>query len=372
MSRAPSDEPENDADGEAVHGDEVHIDEWAAPDVCDERGFLRAGKILEWMDVVGALAASRYARLPAVTVSVDGCDVRSPVLVGSRVTMRARVVYTSRRAIGVGVMMEASGASQRSRQIVLTGYMTFVAIGSDRRPARVPSFNPTTPETIALNREGHLRRQFHDELGNREVLADPLALIPAGDDVPRDPLRALLRDLGSRLAGRRSAIASPRSPHASYVHRIEPVRGGKLNFHGTLYGGTLMRWLEGGAAMSATAFLDAPVRMDSVHGLQFLQPVQAGVFVHIHAVVAHTGDDDVTVRIVVRSEDPLTARSTDNLTGYLTYVPLERRVSIPPLARHDGVEAALFCEVALRKALQARIDALHGGARERPRDRASS
>ncbi|HZX65540.1 MAG TPA: hypothetical protein VFE76_09105, partial [Myxococcales bacterium] len=38
-------------------GREAHLDEWVAPDIADEQGFLRAGQILEWMDVVGVLAA---------------------------------------------------------------------------------------------------------------------------------------------------------------------------------------------------------------------------------------------------------------------------------------------------------------------------
>ena len=47
---------------------------------------------------------------------------------------------------------------------------------------------------------------------------------------------------------------TPRDPHLSYVHKIEPVRGSKLNFHGTLYGGTLMRWIETCAHLSARSY----------------------------------------------------------------------------------------------------------------------
>ena len=45
-------------------GPRAHLDEWVAPDIADELGFLRAGKILEWMDVVGVLAATRHCRRP--------------------------------------------------------------------------------------------------------------------------------------------------------------------------------------------------------------------------------------------------------------------------------------------------------------------
>ena len=46
-------------------GSQVHLDEWVAPDIADERGFLRAGKILEWMDVVGVVAPPATAACPS-------------------------------------------------------------------------------------------------------------------------------------------------------------------------------------------------------------------------------------------------------------------------------------------------------------------
>ncbi len=110
-------------------GGEVHVDEWVAPGVCDEHGLLRAGKVLEWMDVVGALAATRWARLPAVTVAVDGCELLDAVRVGERVTMRARVAHTSGRTIGVTVSMTVQRTRLETPRRVLAGYMTFVAIG---------------------------------------------------------------------------------------------------------------------------------------------------------------------------------------------------------------------------------------------------
>jgi acyl-CoA hydrolase len=56
-------------DRRIVHqrGSHVHLDEWVAPDAADDRGFLRAGKVLEWMDVVGVVAATRHCRKPVVT-----------------------------------------------------------------------------------------------------------------------------------------------------------------------------------------------------------------------------------------------------------------------------------------------------------------
>src|SRR5258706_15135853 len=84
-------------------GPEAHLDEWVAPDIADEQGYLRAGKILEWMDVVGVLAASRHCRRPVATASVDGMELLHPIRLGERVTMTAAAGYTSARSLGVSV-----------------------------------------------------------------------------------------------------------------------------------------------------------------------------------------------------------------------------------------------------------------------------
>src|SRR5204863_5148229 len=79
----------------------------------------------------------------------------------------------------------------------------------------------------------------------------------------------------------------PRQRHLSYVHKIEPIRSSRLNFHGTLYGGTLMRWIETSANLSACAWLGGePVRLAGLHGLKFIKAVTQHVFEHIPPDVA--------------------------------------------------------------------------------------
>src|SRR5437763_14771425 len=173
---------------EARPGPEAHLDEWVAPDSADEQGFLRAGKILEWMDVVGVLAASRHCRRPVATASVDGMELLHPIRVGERVTMTAAVGYTSARSVGVSVSMKhgTRAAEQRS----LTGYMTFVALDARGNPAPVPQLRPETPEEVARFREGNLRREFRNKLLSGQLSAPP----------PRGPEQRLFaRELPSLL-----------------------------------------------------------------------------------------------------------------------------------------------------------------------------
>ena len=326
---------------------DAHLDEWVAPDIADEHGFLRAGKILEWMDVVGVLAASRHCRRPVATASVDGIELLHPIRVGERLTMTAAVGHTSERSIGVSVSMRHGNHGE---QHSLTGYMTFVALDAHGKPAAVPQFKPETPEEVARFREGNLRREFRQKLVSGQLPAPP----PRGREqtlFALELLKLLPRSLP--LPFDRPETPEPRRGHLSYVHKIEPVRASKLNFHGTLYGGTLMRWIEATANLSARAYLDgAPVRLCGLHGLTFIRPVRRHVFVHIRSVVAHTASDSLTVLVNVDAEQPLAGEQEETLRAFLTYVPLDTKLRVPALECLGDDERAAFAEVEHRLALQ--------------------
>jgi acyl-CoA hydrolase len=343
-------------------GQEVHLDEWVAPDIADERGYLRAGKVLEWMDVVGVLAATRHCGRPVVTASVDGMELATPVRVGDRATMTAQVAHTSERSVGVAISMRHG----------VDAYMTFVALDETGRATRVPQFLPQTPAEQTRFREGALRREFRKKLAAGELgpllPADAQAAGGAGgagsvgaDVDARLLLREWLKTLPRlMLPWERESRESqkPRTRHLSYIHKIEPIRVGALNFHGTLYGGTLMRWLESAASLSARAYNGgAAVRLASLDGLTFIRPAPRDLFVHIRSVVVHAAAPVVTVLVNVSAEDPVAGAHVEILRAFLSYVPLDEQTRVLPLDCSGEEELLLFEEVEQRRALQRQLAA---------------
>lgn len=344
-----SEPPVTTQDRSHRHGSEVELDEWVSPNICDERGELRAGVILEWFDVIGVLAATRHCRRPVVTVSVDGVELRDPILLGERVTMRAAVAFTSERSIGVSVWVKHGPAGGPPRRSV-EAYMTFAVLGEDGRPLPVPPFRPSTSDEHARFREGSIRREFRQKLAAGELSSSSPPVTPKSSE----PLfvRELLKFWPRSLRMPWDAALEPRPRHQSYVHKIEPVQASHLNFHGTLYGGHVMRWIETTARLSASAYVDgADVRLGALHGLTFIRPVHAHVFVHIRAVVAHSTATSLTVLVTVEAEDPVAGHSVETLRALLTYAPVEARdrpMRVPPLVCTSDEERALFDEVEHR------------------------
>jgi acyl-CoA hydrolase len=342
-------------------GREVHLDEWVTPDVCDERSQLRPGKILEWMDVVGVLAATRHCRKPVVTASVDGLRLRHPIRVGERVTMTAAIGYTSERSMGVSVTMTHGLPRADQPPTAVQGYATFVALDGAGNALKVPQIVPEAPVEIARFREGSLRREFRKKLASGQLPSLP-ELPPNAPPWERIALiREFLKVLPLRMPWDRGDLSRARSRRESYVHKIEPVLASKLNFHETLYGGTLMRWLESAASLSAQAYTGgAAVQLAALHGLTFLRPVRKHVFVHIRCAVAHVAEG-LTVFASVQAEDPLQGTYEDTLRAFLTYSCADKtRLPLFECAGDD--ERALFTEVEHRLALQRALFNLEGTA----------
>jgi acyl-CoA hydrolase len=323
-------------DAYTTDSSEVHLDEWIAPELVDDNGLLRVGRILEWMDVGGALAATRYCRKPCVTASVNGVDIYRPIEVGEHVSMTARVAHTSRRSVGIHISLRARGTKNLAESEVCSAYMTFVPNdGSELR-----ALNPMSPRDRALFREGELRREFRQKLAAGDWLEERVS--------PRErvSLRTLARDVRRIVLAPDPSRASARSPAGSYVHRIEPVFVRSLNAHGTLYGGTLMRWIENAASMSARAFTETAMIAEGVHGLDFMKPVHKHMFLHTHAMAVRSDRGSVTIRVEVTSENPITGEVEPSLHGFFTYRPLDRRTLVPELSVHSDTERALCAESA--------------------------
>ena len=353
-------------------GSEVHLDEWVTPEIADEHGYIRAGKVLEWMDVVGVLAATRHCRSPVVTASIDGMELQKPIRVGERLAMTASVAFTSPRSIGVSVAVRHGAPDDATPPSSVAGYMTFVALDDEGKPLPVPQFQPETPAEVARFREGRLRSEFRKKMLSGQLPDLDAANAPAPENplFIRELLKLLPRSL--KLPFERGRATGERHPHPSYVHKIEPIRGGKLNFHGTLYGGTLMRWIESSAQLSARSHLHgAPVRLVGLHGLTFIRPVARHVFIHVRSAIAHTATDSLTALVNVHAEDPTAGSQTETLRAFLTYAPVAANgAGAPAICALECVgdeELGLFKEVEHRLALQRTLRDGSAGAMIVPR-----
>jgi acyl-CoA hydrolase len=80
--------------------------EFILPGDLNSLGYLFVGKLVSWIDKVGAISAIKHVRGTVVTVSIDNLIFRKPVTDGSILTIRAAVNRAFNHSMEVGVLAE--------------------------------------------------------------------------------------------------------------------------------------------------------------------------------------------------------------------------------------------------------------------------
>ena len=111
------------------------------PPSTNHHNTLFGGSALAWMDEVSFITATRFCRLPLVTVSSDRIDFKHPIPAGSIVELVGRVVHVGNTSIKVEVEVFVEDMYRAGREKAISGLFSFVAIGDDKRPVQVlPEF----------------------------------------------------------------------------------------------------------------------------------------------------------------------------------------------------------------------------------------
>jgi acyl-CoA hydrolase len=117
------------------------------------------GKVMEWIDICGAVAAQRHCRQVVVTASMDDLHFHAPIRVGWTVTLHSRVIAAFRTSMEVGVTVVAENPLTGERHIATSALLTFVAISAEGKRMPVPALKLETDQEREAFREAEQRRQ---------------------------------------------------------------------------------------------------------------------------------------------------------------------------------------------------------------------
>ncbi len=117
------------------------------------------GKVMEWIDICGAVSAQRHCRQVVVTASMDDLHFHAPIKVGWTVTLHSRVIATFRTSMEVGVTVTAENPLTGDKSLTTSALLTFVAVTAEGQRVPVPPLKLETDEERAAFREAEQRRQ---------------------------------------------------------------------------------------------------------------------------------------------------------------------------------------------------------------------
>ena len=148
------------AEGKPVKDSVSEYAELALPNDVNKLGNIFGGKVMHLVDLAGAMAAIRHARLPVVTASVDSLQFLHPVHSGELILLRSSVNRAFRTSMEVGVKVITENLMTGERLHTCSAYLTFVALDANGKPTPVPCVIPETEEEKRRYREAGERREY--------------------------------------------------------------------------------------------------------------------------------------------------------------------------------------------------------------------
>src|ERR1700758_2105503 len=128
--------------GRTVAESQAERSEIVFPADVNALGNLFGGRLMQYIDLVGAMAASRHARAITVTASMDHLDFVSPVKVGELLILKASVNRAFRTSMEVGVRVMVEDVREQRLRHVSSAYLTFVAVDREGKKLPVPQVIP--------------------------------------------------------------------------------------------------------------------------------------------------------------------------------------------------------------------------------------
>lgn len=116
----------------------TEMTEYVLPQHATVGGTVFGGQIMAWVDLCGAVCAQRHAGMQCVTVFVDDLWFKRPVRIGQVVRLRAEITATFRTSMEIDVTVVGEDTITGERWPTVECRVTFVGMGLDNKPTRVP------------------------------------------------------------------------------------------------------------------------------------------------------------------------------------------------------------------------------------------
>lgn len=128
---------------------------------------LMGGRLMYWMDIAAAIAASKHCNSQVVTASVDNISFMNPIKLGNAVHIQAKVTRAFNTSMEIHLVVWGEEMVQQFRYKSNEAYYTFVALDPNGKPREVPALIPESEEEKELYKSALRRRQLRLILGGK-------------------------------------------------------------------------------------------------------------------------------------------------------------------------------------------------------------
>lgn len=127
------------------------------------------------------------------------------------------------------------------------------------------------------------------------------------------------------------------------------------NSLGTIFGGTVMSWIDIAAAIAAQRHSNKVVVTASIDQLNFIAPIKKGWVVNLKASVNFASRTSMEVGVKVEAENPITSELFHTASAYLTFVAVDENgkpSAVPEVVPESEAEKRRFKDAKTRRQLR--------------------
>lgn len=146
-----------------------------------------------------------------------------------------------------------------------------------------------------------------------------------------------------------TAAKTVRSSQVIMTQLVLPTHTNALD---TVFGGTVMSWIDISAAIAAQRHSGRDVVTASMDQLSFVAPIRKGWVVNLKASVNFTSRTSMEIGIRVEAENPKTSEIFHTASAYMTFVALGsdgKPTEVPKLTLEDDIEKRRFAAAQKRR-----------------------
>jgi acyl-CoA hydrolase len=148
-----------------VDDSRIEMRELVLPNDTNLSGNLLGGRLMHFIDIAGAMAASKHSLGIVATAAIDSVDFKHPVKLGEIVTLKSRLTRAGTTSMEVLVEVFSENVETGETAFTNKAYITYVAIDRAGKPRPVPAIVPVTEdekieyEAAGRRREERLKRR---------------------------------------------------------------------------------------------------------------------------------------------------------------------------------------------------------------------
>ena len=116
---------------------ETHVFKVVFPNITNHHNTMFGGTVMEMMDEVAFMTATRFARKSFVTVSCDRIDFKKPIPADTLVELIGKVKYVGNSSLKVNVEVFVEEMYEEKREKAVSGDFTLVALDENKKPVKI-------------------------------------------------------------------------------------------------------------------------------------------------------------------------------------------------------------------------------------------